>query len=336
MVGVVLLASATSAQVLTVRVVDAEGAPLGLTSVSVRSAQGDTAATATRLSGSDGTLRISIARGEFTILARRVGFQADSARVRIDTMAAPLTMRLRAIPQRLAMAVVRESSDCSVMAAAPGALDDGLWDEVAKGIEIRRLINESYRYERRFSRVVVTDPSIGRTRRRVTDTVELNLPRVRDTAFQYRDGGYTARSGSRLNIRVFDEGDLTQTSFLTFHCHGAPWRDTADGTVRIAFAPRRGLRGVDDANRVRGIVIMDATTWLTRAVSYEYVRGGKVVGRGRVDYAPVTVDDVVVPMPRSVIGDLRLPTRFGLTSLTASWTIETTYSGFTRAGELAR
>jgi hypothetical protein len=334
-VAFLLPASAVSAQLLTVRVVDTDGLPLGLTSVSVRSPAGDSAALITRLSGSDGTLRLTPGRGDIMVLARHVGFHADSVRVRVDTMVAPVTLRLRRIPQRLATLVVRESSDCS-LASDAAAVDESLWDEVAKGIEVRRLINESYRYERRFTRVVITDPTIGPTRRRLTDTVEVNLPSVRDTAFQYRDGGYTARSGSRVNIRVFDEGDLTQASFLTFHCHGAPWRDTTDGSVRIAFAPRRGVRGVEDANRVRGTVIMDGTTWLTRAVSYEYVRDGKVVGRGRVDYTPVSVDNVVIAMPRTVIGDLRLPTRFGLTSTKASWTIETAYAGFTRTADPVR
>ncbi len=208
-----------------------------------------------------------------------------------------------------------------------------LWDEVVKGIESRRLLRESYRYERRFRRVITMDRTVGATRKRVTDSVEINDPRRRDSTSRYRDGSYTARSGSTLSIRVFDEGDLTHASFAAFHCHGAPWRDSTDGSVRIAFAPRRDARGQRDANRVRGVVILDGSTWLTRSVTYEYVRNSKAAGHGQVEYTTMSVDDSPVALPTRTVGDFKVSGRFGLSSMLASWTIEQTYAAFVRSAE---
>jgi hypothetical protein len=166
--------------------------------------------------------------------------------------------------------------------------------------------------------------------------VEVNDPRVRDTSTTFQNGAYTARRGNTTNIRVFDEGDLVEPTFQKFHCHGLPWRDSTDGSVRISFAPRRGIPGADDANRVRGVVIMDGATWSMRSVTYEYVRDGKSVGHGGVTYTPVDVDGSTVAMPAEMTGDLTLSGRFGLSSLRASWTITQTHSSFVRVPETAQ
>jgi hypothetical protein len=176
----------------------------------------------------------------------------------------------------------------------------------------------------------VHDPSLGRTRTRIRDSVEVNDPRIRDSSSAYRAGGYTSRRGTTTNIRVFDEGDLTRESFLQYHCFGAPWRDTTDGTVRIAFAPRTTVSDRDGENRVRGTVIVDATTWLTRGVEYEYVRRGQSVGHGTVTYSPVTIEGSIVSMPQRITGDLRLSGRVGIGSMHASWTIVQSYVAFER------
>jgi hypothetical protein len=329
-----ILTTAVGAQTVSVRVVDGDGAPLGLTSVVLRPAA-DTAMTIRRLTSAAGTFSQPVSVGRYTVVARRVGFRADSATVNADASgAASITLRLQRIPPVLAAMVVRETPDCSVAAASADA-DESLWDEIVKGIEARNLVRQTYRYERRYHRVITQDPSMGRTRERVTDSVEVNDPARRDSGTRYRAGGYTARSGNTTNIRVFDEGDLTRESFTQFHCHGAPWRDSVDGSVRVAFAPRQRVRGATEENRVRGVVIVDGTTWLMRSVAYEYVRDDKPVGRGSVQYTPFTVDGTVIAMPVKFVGDLRLGGRFGLGSQLASWTIEQTYDGFTRASEPA-
>jgi len=329
-----ILSTVAAAQSLSIRVVDGEGAPLGLTSVVMRPVS-DTSAVIRRLTNAAGALRQPVAAGQYVVIARHVGFRADSTIVRSDSVgAATVTLRLQRIPQVLVALVVRESADCSVTAGGADA-DESLWDEVVKGIEARSLIEQTYRFERRLQRVVRQDPSMGRTRERITDTVEVNDPATRDPRFRYRSGGYTARSGTSTNIRLFNETDLTQESFTRFHCHGAPWRDSVDGTVRIAFAPRQGLRGADSENRVRGVIVMDGTTWRMRSVMYEYVRDGKPVGDGSLEYAPVAVDGSVVAMPIKAVGDLKLRGRLGLSSQLASWTIDLSYGAFSRAGEPA-
>lgn len=329
-----ILTTAVGAQSVSVRVVDGDDAPLGLTSVVIRPAA-DTVATIRRITSAAGTLRQPVAVGAYTLVARRVGFRADSVTIYTDAAAAgAITLRLQRIPPVLAAMVVRETPDCSVTAASATA-DESLWDEIVKGIEARNLVRQTYRYEQRFHRVVTQDPSMGRTRERTTDSVHVNDPARRDSSTRYRAGGYTSRSGSTTNIRVFDESDLTRSSFTQFHCHGAPWRDGADGSVRIAFAPRQGIHGADDENRVRGVVIIDGVSWLMRSVTYEYVRGGKPVGHGSVQYTPITVDGSVIAMPVKLIGDLKLTGLFGLRSLAASWTIEQSYESFTRSGEPA-
>jgi hypothetical protein len=326
------LASPAQAQLAQIRVIDGDGAPVGLTSVVVRPVGSD-AAIARRLTSSAGTLTHPIPDGPVVITARHVGFRADSVQVLRDTLRAAVTLRLVRIPQQLAVMVVRESQDCALSSAPASAGDASLWDEVVKGIESRRLLREAYRYERRFRRVVTMDPSVGATRNRVTDSVEINDPRRRDSTSRYRDGSYTARSGSTLSIRVFDEGDLIDESFAAFHCHGAPWRDSADGSVRIAFAPRRDVRGARDANRVRGVAILDGSTWLTRSVTYEYVRDGKAVGHGQVEYTTMSVDNSPVAMPTRMVGDFRVSGRFGLSSMLASWTIDQTFTAFVRGAD---
>jgi hypothetical protein len=329
-----LLTTAVGAQAVSVRVVDGDGAPLGLTSVVLRPSA-DTATTIRRLTSADGTFRQPVRVGTYTVVARRVGFRADSATVNTDASgAADITLRLQRIPPVLAAMVVRETPDCSVTAGSADA-DESLWDEIVKGIEARNLVRQTYRYERRYHRVITQDPSMGRTRERVTDSVEMNDPAKRDSGTRYRAGGYTARTGNTTNIRVFDEGDLTRDSFTQFHCHGAPWRDSVDGSVRVAFAPRQRVRGATQENRVRGVVVMDGATWLMRSVAYEYARDGKPVGRGSVQYSPITVDGTVIAMPVKFLGDLRLTGRFGLGSQVASWTIDQSYDAFTRAGEPA-
>jgi hypothetical protein len=328
---------ASRAQELSVRVVDRDGAPLGLTSVLIRPASGDSSTTVQRLTSAAGTLRQSLPAGSYTVIARRVGFRADSARVRADSTVVPVVLRLARLPQTLVTMVVRETRDCGLDDGPGPDAETELWDEVLKGIEARRLLRESYRFERRYHRVITQHPSIGATRVRTTDSVEINDPRIRDSSrFTYRGGGYTASAGNRVNIRIFDEGDLTEASFLRYHCHSAPWRDSTDGAVRIAFAPRRGIRESEGQNLVRGVVVMDGATWLIRAVTYDYVKREKRVGHGQVTYVPTTVDGAVVALPTQIAGELRLSALFGLRSQRASWSIDQAHSAFERLPDPAR
>lgn len=315
---------------LSLRVVDGDGMPLALTSVVIRAGSGDSVAVQRLLTTSAGTLQLTLPPGQVTLIGRRVGFRADSLRLGAESPRSPVTLRLVRIPPMLATLLVRESQDCALSSGEADRADTSLWDEVQKGIEARRLLREAYRYERRYRRVVTRDPRFGGRSERVTDTVDVNDPGVRDTSSRVQSGAYTARQGTTINIRVFDEGDLTRDSFLRLHCHGAPWRDTTDGSVRISFSPRRGAKSGDDAALVRGTVIMDGNSWLIRTVIYDYVRGNKTVGQGRVDYVPVTVDGAVVAMPERMTGDLRIPGRFGISSLKASWVIDQSHAGFSR------
>jgi hypothetical protein len=333
----IALSSALDAQSrLSLRVVDGDSLPLGLTSVIIRAASGDSVVVQRLLTTSAGTLQLTLPPGQVTVIGRRVGFRADSVRLsaeslRAESLRAPVTLRLVRIPPMLSTLLVRESQDCALSSSEADRADASLWDEVLKGIEARRLLKDAYRYERRYRRVVSRDPRFGGRSERVTDTVEVNDPSVRDTSSSVRSGAYTARRGTTINIRIFDESDLTRDSFLRLHCHGAPWRDTIDASVRISFSPRRGAKTADGAALVRGTVIMDGGSWLVRTVIYDYVRGDKTVGQGRVDYAPVTVDGTAVAMPQKMTGDLWISGRFGLGSQRASWIIDQTHSGFSRA-----
>lgn len=329
------VSAALGAQDLSLRVVDGDGAALGLTSVLIRPVAASGAAPIQRLTSSAGTLRQPLAAGSYRVVARRVGYRADSVLVRSDSLTGAVVLRLVRIPQMLLTMVVRETQDCSLQESGNGADGSALWEEVLKGIEARQLLARSYRFERRTQRVITQDPSLGSKSVRTRDTVEVNDPRKRDSSrYTYRAGGYTARSGNTTNIRVFDEADLTRDSFLQFHCHGAPWRDTTDGSVRIAFAPRRNLRESENENLVRGTVIIDAAALLMREVRYEYVRRNKPVGQGTVTYAPATIDGSVIALPARVTGELRLGGGFlGLRSQLASWTIDQSFAGFERVGE---
>lgn len=325
-----ILSAPLAAQSLSLRVVDGDGQALGLTSVLIRTTVRDSATVQRRLTSASGTLQVAVAAGQVTVIARRVGFRADSVQLRPESIGVPVTLRLVRVPQLLETMLVRESQDCALSTAEADAGDLTLWDEVVKGIEARRLVRDVYRYERRYRRVITRDPRFGGSTDRITDTLEVNDPSVRDTTTAFRTGAYTVRRGNALSIRVFDEGDLTSESFLRLHCHGAPWRDTTDASVRISFSPRRSAKAADDAALVRGTVVMDGATWMMRAVSYDYVRNGKSVGQGRVEYAPVTVDGSVVAMPTRMTGDIRVSGRFGLGSLLVLWTIDQSHTAFSR------
>ena len=131
----------------------------------------------------------------------------------------------------------------------------------------------------------------------------------------------------------FDEKDLTRDSFLQFHCHGAPWRDAADGKVRITFSPRRILRESENENLVRGTMILDATGLSTREVRYQCVRRNTPVGEGKVMYAPVTVDGSVITLPTRISGSRKQSGSVGLRSMAASWMTNQSCVGFERVSE---
>jgi hypothetical protein len=323
------LPASAAAQQVTLQVKDTDGSGLGLTTIVIREGAGDSAATFRRLTDADGRLSWRRSAGQLTVVARHVGFRADSMTVLGDTLRGTVVMVLSRIPQQLAALVVTESADCSLPAPAL-SVDEMLWDEALKGIEVRGLVRSSYRYERQYRSEITQRRPLGGARTRVRDTLELNDPSRTDSVpgTVYRDGGYTARTGSTTNIRVFDEADLLKPSFLRFHCHGAPWRDSTDGSVRIAFAPRRGIPD-DGSNRVRGMLVLDGVSWLLRSVSYQYVRNGKTVGTGAVAYTPMTVDRWTLTMPSRISGELSLGGFLGF-SQSASWVIEQRYTGFTR------
>jgi hypothetical protein len=323
-------------QIVSLRVVDSAGSPLGLTSVLIRQRVADSVETLRRITDREGRLTARLGQGAATLVVRRLGFLADSVRVAADSMRPDLLFRLVRLPQLLATQLVREAADCSLPAADVTTADETLWDEVVKGIEVRRLLRATYRYELRLHRVIMTDPQLGGSRTRTSDTVSVNDPGVRDSTVRVSDDSYTTRRGSTTNIRVFDEADLIRDSFLRFHCHGAPWRDSADGSVRIAFAPRRDVPSRGNADRVRGVVVMDGTSWQIRSVTYEYVRNQRSVGNGSVQYTTHTVDGVPVAMPSVATGELVLGGRFGIGSTRARWTIEQSYSAFVRQEGVVR
>jgi hypothetical protein len=323
------LPASAAAQQATLRVTDTDGSGLGLTTIVIRQGRGDSTATLRRLTDADGRLSWRRPAGPVTVVARHVGFRADSVTVLGDTLRAPLVLILSRIPQQLTTLVVTESADCSLPAPAL-SVDETLWEEALKGIEVRGLIRSTYRYERQYRSEIVQRRPLGGDRTRLRDSVEVNDPARTDsvTSTAYRDGAYTARTGSTTNIRVFDEADLLKPSFLRFHCHGAPWRDSTDGSVRIAFAPRRGIPD-DGSNRVRGVLVLDGASWLLRSVQYQYVRNGKTVGTGAVSYTPMTVDRWTLAMPARITGELSLGGFLGF-SQSASWVIDQRYTGFTR------
>ncbi len=122
-ISCLLVPTPAQAQPALIRVIDGDGAPVGLASVAVRPVGSDSAS-ARRLTSSAGTLTHPIPDGPVIITARHVGFRADSVQVLRDTLRAAVTLRLVRIPQQLAVLVVRESQDCALSSVPATAADE--------------------------------------------------------------------------------------------------------------------------------------------------------------------------------------------------------------------
>jgi hypothetical protein len=310
--AVALLPAFLPAQQRTVtgRVLTADEVPLAVTPVLLRdAATGVTVAQA--LSDMGGAFRFVAPAGRYRVVARRVGFRPDSLGVDVtDRDVAPVALHLAPIAVTLAQVTVAGDAACSSEMDGPLGAETLVWDEVAKGIESRLLLNRTFRYVLDVHREQVTERRIGDDQSRRTDTVVVNDPVAMDAAAsRAAREGYTSRNGNTLNVRLFQDGDLLAPAFLKRHCRGTPYRDASDASVRIAFQPRAGAGRDDDGDAVlvRGVAVLDGVTWRTRRVEYQYVQDGDAIGGGALAYEDRGIEGASVAMLARASGTFRPP-----------------------------
>ncbi len=296
------------ARIVTGHVFTVDDVPLPVTPVLLRD-QATGGVAAQGLTDIGGAFRVSVPAGRYRFVVRRVGFRPDSVRLDVgerETM--PVIVRLQPIAVSLAQVAVSADAACSSDMDGPLGAESLVWDEVAKGIESRVLVNRTFAYALDVHREQVTERRIGSDQSRITDTVVVNTPPgPADSASRAAREGYTSRTGNTLNVRLFQDADLLAPSFLKRHCRGRPWRDPGDGSVRIAFQPRAATPAdVADAVLVRGVAVLDATSWRTRRVEYQYVQDGDDIGGGTLAYEDRRVEGASVAMVARATGTFRL------------------------------
>ena len=297
-----------------------EKVPLSVTPVLLR--DGETGAlVAQALTDVGGVFRFAVHAGRYRLVTRRVGFRPDSLRVDVSDADAPqVELQLEPIVVTLAQVAVTVDVRCTADLDAPVGTEMLVWDEVAKGIEERELVRRSYRYVIDNHREQVNARRFGSDVRRVIDTVLVNDPTVTVPGDTARDR-YASRTATGFNVRVFRDSDLLAPSFLRQHCRGTPYRDPSDGSVRIAFQPKAALTGVDaEAVLVRGVVVLDATTWRTRRVEYAYVQDGGEIGSGQLLFEDRRIEGTAVALVAKATGSFRVPGAMArLAGVSAQW-----------------
>ncbi|HEX8433188.1 MAG TPA: hypothetical protein VF625_18005, partial [Longimicrobium sp.] len=170
-----------------------------------------------------------------------------------------------------------------------------LWREARKGIETRRAFRYQYAYRYDARTRAVAHLRLLRDRRMDTDTVIYTDPdTLRARNERVARDGYLSRGRGNFVLTVPDDLELLSDEFLTTHClEGNPARDE-DGAWNLRFRP---VRTPDDRVDVAGTLRVDASTFVVRGLTFEYLRGRRQMGSGSVTYSEV-------PTPA---GRVRLP-----------------------------
>jgi hypothetical protein len=310
-IAVVLLCPSSSAwgqqTYVSGRVTTVENTPLPLTPLVLRdAATGESVANGITDGRGDFRIRIRVPSGRYYLVARRIGLRPDSASVATGDGGTDVELRLAPIAINLAAVRVEASPGCSDTNEPSNAAGALMWDEFAKGIEQRREINRTYRYEVDMHRLQVVRLRFGRDQVRNVDSVYVQDPRVRSQADTMQPFARTAREATF--IRLLSDSDLLSSVFLAWHCRGTPYRLPGDSLVVITFEPRSNL-GRDAAGAVllSGTVMLDARTWRTRRIEYRYLHDGDEIGRGLREYIDRQIDGAHVALTAKAVGASDVP-----------------------------
>jgi len=198
-----------------------------------------------------------------------------------------------------------------------------LWDDVRKGVEIRRAFELRYRYNRSLGQttetLVPSRPAVRRVRADTTvsepDSVLIREERTR--ARRIAEG-----FGKGNSLILPDEKELLDDAFLREHCI-VPVPTEAEGATGVRFRQSAKRR---DGFGIQGTIWVDNTTRLMRRLELEYLNGDKPFSEATVEYANVAVVGTVLRLPTTGVVALRpLQAPRGTT---VSGTISFSYWGF--------
>jgi len=198
-----------------------------------------------------------------------------------------------------------------------------LWDDVRKGVEIRRAFELRYRYNRSLGQttetLVPSRPAVRRVRADTTvsepDSVLIREERTR--ARRIAEG-----FGKGNSLILPDEKELLDDAFLREHCI-VPVPTEAEGATGVRFRQSAKRR---DGSGIQGTIWVDNTTRLMRRLELEYLNGDKPFSEATVEYANVAVVGTVLRLPTTGVVSLRpLQAPRGTT---VSGTISFSYWGF--------
>lgn len=200
---------------------------------------------------------------------------------------------------------------------------NALWDDIRRGIEIRRAFDLRYRYvwEATDSGQDAT-PSQPVKQRDTTYTFRNEPNVVLARAARLRKQRTAEGYGSGDRFYQLDERELLDDEFLRDNCI-APSRDDNAGLLGVAFRQvstrRRGFG-------LRGTIWVDASTRIVRRIDTQYLNGDQPVATVTTEYADVAVAGTTLRLRVSAVYSLQL--QQAPRGRTASGTMKFRYWGF--------
>ena len=308
---------------------DDDGAPISFALVRVQRSDGrDTATVQQGVTTAMGRFRFAeLPAATYRLQLLRIGYRpvlsppipvVAGETVKHDFRVATLAVQLAAV-------VVHPEGTCLTadrLGADPRLAT--LWMEARKGVEIRRAFELQYR----FTRVVTQNGRIklrlGSKRLHRSDTV-VNIPdSVLAREARRRAAGRTSGYGTGTSLVLPDEKELLHEEFLHDHCFETSVA-SADGALGLRF---RSVRTRDKGNAIRGVLWIDASTYMIRRLDIEWLDGKRVAGESRIEYAELPVAGGTLRLPSSGRATARPGGATRVAVSRADVTIEFTYSDF--------
>jgi carboxypeptidase family protein len=231
----------------------------------------------------------SIPPGTYRVQLLRIGYRPVVSRPLDVRDGATTDIDLRASMVGLPLPAVMVYGDDACVTGDRVASDPYLstvWEDVRKGVEIRRAFDERYRYRReltQFSETSVPSRPVARRERRDTVLSEPDSVAPRDERLRARRKSEGFGKGNTLMLP--DERELLDDTFLTTHCL-VPTLLAADGATGIQFRQTsKARRGFG----LQGTIWFDSTTRLIRRLALEYLNGDERISEVGVEYADIPV-----------------------------------------------
>jgi hypothetical protein len=198
-----------------------------------------------------------------------------------------------------------------------------LWEDIRKGVEIRRAFDLRYRYvwEATDSSQTAT-PSHPVTRRDTVYTFKNDPNLVIARATRLREQRTAKGYGSGDAFYWLDERELLDAEFLQMNCI-SPSRDDTARLLGVSFrqmsARRRGFG-------LSGTIWVDASTRIIRRIDAQYLNGDRPSGNVTTEYDDVAVGGTTLRLPMSAVYSLQLSQ--SPPGTTSSGTMRFRYRGF--------